>query len=99
MSTEQKLHYHLVYGTVTFFEEGKEDQGVGTTSLNTIITTEVPLITTKDLGRAQQGLQMQLHSRTQGVAMNVVDVQIVTINNLGLMEPKEFLNVPAPTVQ
>lgn len=115
MDNTTKQHYYLAAGHVMFHpvikDQAAEAVEVGSTHLNAVLVVPAveakdPVVTSKDLGRAQQALQMQLHQRTQGQEINVVDVTFTAIIYLGLMTPAEFLGTPAaaeqpsaPTVQ
>lgn len=97
--SKAKQHYFLAAGHVFFHPvvAGQEagEVEVGSTHLNAILTTSTEYLTSNDLGRAQQALQLQMHSRTQGSEIKVVDVVFSSIISLGYMTPDEFLNTPA----
>lgn len=84
------LHYYVIVGQVMFYEATKEDE-VGTATLNAVISAETPYLTVTDLGRAQQAVQLQLHNRSPGVQLEVVDVILTNICPIGHMTPLQFL--------
>ena len=101
-----KQYYHLAAGHVFFHDAKAEgDIEVGSTHLNAVVVTQTGNITSQDLGRAQQALQIQLHNRMPHTEVKVVDVVFSGIIALGHMTPDEFLCIPAddaataPTVQ
>lgn len=91
MSKEKKFHFHLVCGTLLL--DAGEDS-ISSVSLNAIIHTEVNQITVKDIGHAQQALQMNFHQRMQGETFKVVDIVIASFSYLGFMAPSKFNEKP-----
>lgn len=89
MSATSKLnHYYLVSGEVSFTR--KDSEVVERISLNTTIANDLERVTAKDIGRAQQALQMLLFKRGD-VTLTVTDVFIVAISYLGRMNQETFL--------
>lgn len=83
-----KKHHWLVAGNV--IATGPKGQ-VGQKGLNTLITTEQPIFTREDLSRAQNGLMHRFVTETpQEKGAKIVDVFILSVNNLGLMTQEEF---------
>ena len=89
-----KFHYYMVVGTL-MFHEAKDPEGIGSTTLNAIIASDTKDIRVKEIGKAQTALQQQLHNRTPGVLMNVVDVTLMNFIYLGHLTQEEF-NVGLP---
>lgn len=87
--TEGKMHHHLISGEIFALE----DDGVGSIKLNTVLLTEENRITAKDIGKAQQALQMQFFKRRGNgnpEDIKIVDVFISGISYLGLMKSSFF---------
>lgn len=87
-----KQHYYLVAGEVLFFigdpkEEGNE---AATLKLNTMITCRNPFVTVRELGKAQQALQLQAVQKVGEPNMVFVNVLLLAVNYLGHMRPEEF---------
>lgn len=89
MDAAKKVHYHLVTGHVYFHPKDDTEQ-VTSALLNAISTTDDGKITVRELGRAQQVLQMQLFQRAGVDSVVVVDVIIGSVSHLGEMTPVEF---------
>jgi hypothetical protein len=87
--SEQKQHYHLVYGELVYAKAETPDE-LGASNLNCVLTTADGRITTKALGIAQQSLQQALHQRVQEGEVIVRDVLLVNIVHLGEMTATEF---------
>lgn len=87
-----KQHYYLVAGEIIFFvgdpsEEGNE---AATIKLNTMITCRNSFVTVKELGKAQQALQLQAVQKIGEPNMVFVNVLLLTVSYLGHMRPEEF---------
>lgn len=64
---------------------------VGQKGLNTLVTSEKAFFTREDLAKAQDGLMQRFVAETQMTKdTKIVDVFIISINNLGLMTQQEF---------
>lgn len=85
-----KKHHYLICGTVFFVvkDEGGEPQGIGNVSLNAMSVSQFNMITAKQLGAAQQALQMRALQKVGEVEF--VDVVIQNICHLGHMTDEEF---------
>ena len=89
MSKTSKLqHYHLVAGTAAFVSENGD---IEHTNINTTLAGDERYVTAKQVGLAQQGIQMRLFERTGG-PVDVRDVFIVGISYLGHMTPEKFMH-------
>lgn len=88
-----RQHYYLVTGKVVFFigDPSKEGNEAATLELNTTIITREQRVTAKDLGKAQQGLQLQAVQKIQEPNMTFVNVILGAISYLGHMRPEEFM--------
>lgn len=89
-----KYHYYMVSGKCVAYPVDKPEEA-GPVHMNAILTTEgigeIPAVTAKDLGKAQQALQIQLHNRMKDEEVKVVDVVLDGLSYLGYMEPEHFL--------
>ena len=95
MTSLKKLHRYLVAGEIVFTI--KDDDGndlINTVRLNSVLAVEHRNIIVKDIGRAQQALQMNLHRRLEGDEVVVRDVVIMNISYLGYCTEKEFQAPP-----
>ena len=89
-----KAQYHsLVAAKVLFVVTGvvdeKGDPIAQTVELNTIVRSDKPTITAKNIAQAQQAVQLNLHNMVEG-EVNVANVIILGISPLGLMTTEEF---------
>jgi hypothetical protein len=85
-----KLHHYLVSGKVFTIDPENEDAGVGSTEINATITSDQPYVTAREIGRAQQALQMNLFQRAQNPNIQVVDLNIGALIYLGEMTEAVF---------
>lgn len=67
--------------------EGNE---AATLELNTMITVRNPFVTAKELGKAQQALQLQAVQKINEPDMVFVNVLLISVSYLGHMRPDEF---------
>lgn len=89
MSKVSKLqHYHIVAGSVLFTRD--EADGIESMSINTTLAGDDRNVTAKQIGLAQQGIQMRLFERLGGPC-EVHDVFIVSVSYLGHMTPEKFM--------
>lgn len=89
MSDDQIKHYHLASARVLFQDENNTD--VAITDVNGLIVGDQKNIGTKELGKIQQTVQVNLFQRL-GSPVNVVGITIIAITYLGAMTEKEFNN-------
>lgn len=94
MEPSKKQFYFLASGQVYFHPTGKPEETTYSFE-NAIIANSTGKISTMDLGRAQQALQIQLHNKIQGQELIVVNVVFSGISPLGEMTHEEFYNVPS----
>lgn len=88
----QKYHFHLVSAEV-MFSDPDQDNAIGSVKLNTMLKTQDGLVRAKDIGKAQQAVQLALFQKLQDPKLNVVDVFIMSISNLGRMTEKYFTDM------
>jgi hypothetical protein len=91
-----KQHYYLVAGKVMFFigDPTQEGNEAATLELNTMITCRNPFVTAKELGKAQQALQLQAVQKINEPNMVFVNVLLISVSYLGHMRPDEFHKEP-----
>lgn len=88
-STMRQQHYYLISTYVIFRRKGADaPEQMG---LNTTITSDKQAVIAKDIGRAQQSVQMALHQRLPGEIEDVIDVFIVNVSYLGKMSQRDFI--------
>lgn len=92
----EKLHYHLVSGEIIFQDSNGNP---GTHRLNCTVTTENGNVRAREIGKAQKLLQMIFFKKMNIVTLNVKDVFIIGISNLGRMTQKEFEYLPSAEAQ
>jgi hypothetical protein len=81
-------HYWLVAGNVI----ANNPQGqVGQKGLNTLVRTDKPFFTRRDLATAHDGLMQRFIKETpQEKGSKIVDVFVLSVSNLGVMPEEEF---------
>jgi hypothetical protein len=93
---ESLKHHYLVSGEVMV----AEDAGLASIRMNTVLLTNAPRVTARDIGEAQKSLQHQFFKRHEignsGGSPQVVDVFIVSLSYLGHMKPSTFTNLNEP---
>jgi hypothetical protein len=104
MSKTAKKFYFLVAAQIIFVipdPEGKDDPNMSTAFINGVVTNDRDLFPSHLVGKAQQVAQMQFFKRLGDEApkVQVIDVVIVNINNLGYMTEEEFTAAPAGMVK
>lgn len=90
-----KHHYHLVSGEVIFVTK---DGNSGCVRLNTMLTSDDGTVPVRQIGRAQQALQMRFFERVGEPEAQVIDVFIVAISHLGVMTAEDFEAQPGQAV-
>lgn len=88
-------HHHLIYGEIVF--KYKDHEQIHSTRVNGVLITSDQKITIRQLGRAQQTLQLNFHQRMQDESIQVLDVILADFSYLGLMTKKEFEQPPQGT--
>lgn len=100
MNAEQpEQHYHLVAGNVVFQTPEGPEQTMGSLTLNTVLRGPTPNVPARQIGRAQQALQMLFFDKTGDPTLQVVDVVIISVSPLGFMTEAEFNAPPEGMVQ
>lgn len=102
MNAKTKKNYWIVAGTVLFEDpEGQEGANVHTININQIIEKPLaePYVGVHDIGRAQQGIQLQFFDKLGDPNLIVRDVFIVSISHLGVMTEAQFRHNPNEEAQ
>ena len=95
MTSLKKLHRYLVAGEIVFTIKDEDGNDlINTVRLNSVLAVEHRNITVKDIGRAQQALQLNLHRRLDGEEVVVRDVVIISVCYLGHASEKDFNSAP-----
>jgi len=103
MDNTTKQHYYMACAYLTFVPvtAGKTPtvDEINKAHLNSVFCVldddgKPPCITAKHLTKAQESLQLQLHAKTEGTEIDVLDLTFTGFFYLGLMTPAEFLNTP-----
>ena len=90
IEVEEKFHYFLVAGQVTFLSPQEDGTKIPrTVNLNTLAPLQDRKVEIKALGVMQQQLQRVLFGRIGGTE-EVIDVILTGISYLGHMTAKEF---------
>lgn len=88
----ERQEYFMVAGELIF--RRKDDETPHVMKLNTVIMSKDGRIAVAQLGRAQQGLQMEFHRRMQDPELEVIDVVLLNLMRLGQFTPEEFNAAP-----
>ena len=83
---EKKYHW-MVSAQVVFIIPGTEEGSV--LMMNSMLLTDEPVVTYKDLARVNHSLKISLDQRFE-TAVDLKDIVIVAASNLGLMSEPEF---------
>jgi hypothetical protein len=97
MANNKLKHFHLVAGTILFHDP--EANATTSIMLNCTIVTDEKNIPSKEIGRAQQTLQMLMFKKLDDPKVEVMDVVIVGISYLGHMTDEYFLAPPEGTTR
>lgn len=89
----QKQHYYLVSAKLIFVDPAQQEIA-HTHDMNTVIRTDNNRVTTKDIGRTQQTLQMLLIEQLANPSLVITNVHINTVSYLGHMTEEEFHPTP-----
>jgi len=89
MQDKQKHYFHLVAAEV-MFSDPENNNAIGSMKINTMIKTPDNLVRAKMIGQAQQAAQLSMFKKLGDVPLQVVDVFILSISNLGRMTDKYF---------
>lgn len=88
-----KKHFYLVSGSVMFAAE----DNVGSVTLNAVVSNSTPTMAVRQIGRAQQSLQMNFWQKvdpSEAAKTKVLDVVILSVSYLGEMTEEEFHAAP-----
>lgn len=89
MSTEEKKHYHLIYGEVIYVDKTNPEK-ILAINLNAALVTDKREVSSVSLAEAQQTLQQGLFMRVDPESVDVKDALIKSLNYLGEMTINEF---------
>lgn len=95
MPNPKKRHHHLIAGQVFFKDKNGE---VHAPHINGVLLTQHRTLTARDVGRAQQVLQMNLHSVAEDNSIDIFNVFLFSLSYLGWMTEAEFQAKPKGTV-
>lgn len=87
-----RKHYYLVSGEVFYRDPSAEEGTVigGSVKMNSLLALERNRVTAKDMGKAQQALQLRFHNQMQDPTLEVFDVFLFSTSYLGHMTDEEF---------
>ncbi|AHV82668.1 hypothetical protein LD35_gp44 [Escherichia phage vB_EcoP_PhAPEC7] len=80
--------YHWMVAAQVIFQLPKADDG-SLLTMNTMLLTDEPHVTYKDLARVNHSLKISLDQRFD-TSVDLKDIVYLSINNLGLMSEPEF---------
>lgn len=86
---EKKTHFYLVAGEIVYKHPSQPD-AIGYIRLNSVLQMDRNLIRHRELGKAQQMLQLHFHNRMNDPTFEVVDVFLVGLSYMGHMTEAEF---------
>lgn len=90
-----RKHHYLISAEITFVPPGAPEGTMNTIKQNGILLTNAKQITERDLGRAQQVVQLNLHNAINSeTPVQMLDVQLLNLVYLGHMSEPEFRAVP-----
>ncbi len=89
-----KRHHYLFAGEVIFLQP---DESIGNIRLNTVLRTTDEKVRARNIGEAQQALQMLFLRKMENVNVKVIDVFIFSVSYLGLMTEADFQKPPEGT--
>lgn len=85
--TVVKKHHWLISAQLVFVLPEQQEGSVIT--MNTMLLTDEPVVNYKDLARAHHSLKVSLDQRFD-TAVDLKDIIILAVSNLGLMSEPEF---------
>lgn len=99
-TTQGQFKFHWLISAQLVFAPVKQEEvspdNMANATMNTVVRTDKAFMTMKDLARAQQQLQMNLHAKIgEGNHFTVFDVVIISASNIGYMTEVEFQNIQA----
>jgi hypothetical protein len=97
----RKFHFMVAAQIVFNITLDSGEQAVNTANINSVVTHDKDMVPARLLGKAQQAAQMQLFNKLgeEATKINVVDVVILNLMNLGYMTDEEFQATPDGTVK
>lgn len=84
----KKQHYYLVSGEILYRLPGED--GVGTRRLNSILQLDENLIRHREIGRAQQMLQLHFFNQMGDAELQIADLFLYPFTYLGHMTEEDF---------
>ncbi len=90
---DKKHHYYLVSGEIMYKHPEAADS-IGTIRLNTMLQLERNIVRHREIGKAQQMIQLHFFNRMNDPAFEVIDVFVYAISYLGHMTEGEFQLAP-----
>ncbi len=96
MEKNEKLHHFLLVGEIVFREPNSEQ--INALRVNGILIAPEKALPVRQIGKAQQVLQLNFFKRMQIPDLQVVDVVLVNIIHLGEFTQEEFHQPPEGTV-
>lgn len=84
---EPKQHFHLIAGKVI----AMIDENPTAVDLNGVLRTQGVMLKAKDIGRANQTLQLSLAQKVGDPNIVMMDAMVYSITYLGHMRNSEFL--------
>lgn len=97
-TAQDQFKFHWLISAQLVFAPVKQEEvspdNMANATMNTVVRTDKAFMTMKDLARAQQQLQMNLHTKIgEGNPFTVFDVVIISSSNIGYMSEAEFQNL------
>lgn len=95
-ANDKRQHHTLITAEIVFRHKADEAGNVHAIRANGVMASTSKEITAFLIGKAQQIVQMNFHTRMQGEAaeVEILDVVIINLSYLGLMTTEEFKAVP-----
>jgi hypothetical protein len=88
-SRGKKSHFYLAAGKVVF-QDPSQDNQMGAIELNVLLSCKEQAVPARQLGRAQQSLQIKMFERFEDPNLKIIDVFVYAISYLGHMTEEEF---------
>jgi hypothetical protein len=99
--SSKKFHFMIAAQVVFAVQAEGSEPALNTAFINGVVTNDKDVFPSRLVGKAQQIAQMQLFKRLGDEAknVNVLDVVIMSIMNLGYMTDGDFLAAPEGTAK
>jgi hypothetical protein len=91
---QDKHHYHMISAELMFRTSDMPEGNVATIRLNGILKTESTRLRHKEIGLAQQIVQMALAKKINDETLQIVDVFMFPFTYLGHMTDSYFATPP-----